>query len=196
MSSVNFTVQGDPAPQGSKRAIMGKHQRFPSLVEDSKRTKPWRQDVRQAALEAMAARRDRMLREHGQYPDALLAGPLHVDLEFRLSRPKGHYGTGRNERRLKPSAPEHPAGKPDIDKLARAVLDALKLVVWTDDAQVVSLNLRKRYVPSFVGVEQIIGGAELPSFLPGLRVVAVEFEGDPDLREAEAVMEHLVGPKP
>lgn len=34
--------------------------------------------------------------------------------------------------------------KPDVDKLARAVLDALTGVTWLDDAQVVDLRVTKR----------------------------------------------------
>ena len=35
--------------------------------------------------------------------------------------------------------------RPDIDKLARAVLDALTGIVWVDDDQVVELVCRKRW---------------------------------------------------
>ena len=35
--------------------------------------------------------------------------------------------------------------KPDLDKLVRAVKDALKHVLWKDDAQVIELVARKGY---------------------------------------------------
>ena len=35
--------------------------------------------------------------------------------------------------------------KPDVDKLARAALDALTGVLWADDSQVVSLHAQKEY---------------------------------------------------
>ena len=35
--------------------------------------------------------------------------------------------------------------KPDVDKLARAVLDAMTGVVFRDDAQVVKLEVEKQY---------------------------------------------------
>jgi hypothetical protein len=35
--------------------------------------------------------------------------------------------------------------KPDLDKLTRAVKDALTLVVWQDDSQVVQMTARKAY---------------------------------------------------
>ncbi len=37
---------GKPAPQGSKRSLGGR-----VMIESSKRCKPWRQDVRHAALD-------------------------------------------------------------------------------------------------------------------------------------------------
>ncbi|WP_442855820.1 RusA family crossover junction endodeoxyribonuclease [Blautia sp. Marseille-P3087] len=38
-----------------------------------------------------------------------------------------------------------PAKKPDIDNIAKAVLDALNSVAYRDDTQVVELQLRKQY---------------------------------------------------
>ena len=63
-----------------------------------------------------------------------LEGPVRVHLGFCLLKP--------------PSVPKKrhfPTVKPDIDKLARAVLDAMTGIVFRDDAQVVSLLAAKRY---------------------------------------------------
>ena len=38
-----------------------------------------------------------------------------------------------------------PAKKPDIDNIAKTVLDALNSVAYRDDTQVVELQLRKQY---------------------------------------------------
>jgi Holliday junction resolvase RusA-like endonuclease len=46
----------------------------------------------------------------------------------------------------------YPTTKPDLDKLARAVLDALTGVYYLDDAQVVSLDLQKAYTHGAPGV--------------------------------------------
>lgn len=73
------------------------------------------------------------------------SGPVDVALTFYLTRPKNHYGTGRNAERLKQSAPSFPAVHPDIDKLTRAVLDALTGICFEDDRQVVGLVVAKRY---------------------------------------------------
>ena len=48
---VAFVVHGTPAPQGSKRAfVVGNRAR---VVEDSKKSAPWRDSVAAAAIEAM-----------------------------------------------------------------------------------------------------------------------------------------------
>lgn len=67
--------------------------------------------------------------------------PVEIGITFVFVRPKSHY-TSKGE--LRAGAPTHP-GKPDIDKLCRAVLDALTGILYHDDAQVVSLNASKRY---------------------------------------------------
>lgn len=130
---VTFDVSGIPAPQGSKR-YLGTSGGKGILVESSKRVAPWRADVRAAAIQVQ--------------PFPPLDGALDVELTFRLPRPMGHYGTGGNAGAVRRSAPTYPYRKPDIDKLARAVLDALRGVIWLDDAQVVRLHATKDYTES------------------------------------------------
>jgi crossover junction endodeoxyribonuclease RusA len=125
---LDFFVPGDPAPQGSKRYLGDGR-----MVESSKRVASWRADVRRAAEAAMTPRHE-----------ALWAVPVAVELDFYLSRPKSHFGTGRNAQKIKESAPNWP-GRPDVDKLARAVLDALTGLVIADDSAVVELRASKSY---------------------------------------------------
>lgn len=131
-------VHGTPAPQGSKRAVMHKATGRAVVIESSKKVKPWREAVKFAALEE---------RHQSGVPDhQTLEGPVEVGLWFYLARPKGHFGTGRNAGVVKESAPDSPAVRPDIDKLARSTLDGLKDGgVYQDDAQIVSLTVVKRY---------------------------------------------------
>lgn len=68
-----------------------------------------------------------------------------LKLEFMMPRPKGHYGTGRNAGKLKPSAPKLHLGKPDIDNLEKFAMDCLKGLAWDDDCQVVSVHSTKYY---------------------------------------------------
>lgn len=116
--SVSFDVLGVPAPQGSKRAFVVGNRAV--VTEDSKRSAPWRDSVAAAGVAAM-----------GGLP--ALDGPLQVTIQFRMPRP-------RSVKRLYPSV------KPDIDKLARAVLDGLTAAaVIVDDSRVISLTTEKLY---------------------------------------------------
>jgi crossover junction endodeoxyribonuclease RusA len=125
---LDFFVPGDPAPQGSKRYLGDGR-----MVESSKRVASWRADIRAVAESVMKPRHE-----------ALWAVPVAVELDFYLSRPKSHFGTGRNAQKIKESAPNWP-GRPDVDKLARAVLDALTGLVIADDSTVVELRASKSY---------------------------------------------------
>jgi len=130
------TVRGRPAPQGSK-SFKGRAGGKGVMVESSKHVKPWRTDVKHAALAAVG--------------DAwtLLDGPLVVSMVFTFPRPKGHWRTGRNAHLLRDSAPTRPATIPDLSKLVRSTEDALTQVVWTDDARVVGyVRLGKWYAGS------------------------------------------------
>ncbi|NBW23159.1 MAG: RusA family crossover junction endodeoxyribonuclease, partial [Caulobacteraceae bacterium] len=63
---------------------------------------------------------------------------------FLIARPKSHL---RKDGALKPAAPQHHIQKPDVDNLAKAVLDVLTdLRVWQDDAQVNGLSIRREWV--------------------------------------------------
>ena len=138
MTSIEITVLGVPAPQGSKRGFAikakGAYTGKVAQVESSAKVKPWRMAVKYAAMEARPA------------PGAPMSGAVVLEVVFILVRPKSHYGTGRNTRLLKPSAPLRPTGRPDLDKLLRSTFDALgEAGVWGDDAQVVSVLGMKVY---------------------------------------------------
>jgi Holliday junction resolvase RusA-like endonuclease len=80
------------------------------------------------------------------WPAAVRGGPVAATVVFLMTRPQDHYRTGQFEGLVKDSAPLHPATRPDVDKLARAVLDALKMSgAIKDDGQVVSLAAVKTY---------------------------------------------------
>lgn len=125
-----FTVWGTAAPQGSKR-----HVGNGVMLESSNRVRPWRQDVRFAALEERP-------------PNWEMATPMSLELVFWFPRPASHYGSKNGISYLKASAPVEPmsARLGDIDKLSRAVLDALTGVAYLDDRQVVELDARKAYL--------------------------------------------------
>jgi len=74
-------------------------------------------------------------------------GPVRLDMEFLLRRPKSHYRSGKHAAELKPDAPTWHFSKPDRDKLERAIMDALTGILFTDDAQVCDGPIAKRYAP-------------------------------------------------
>lgn len=149
--SLHFSVLGLPVPQGSKRVFNGR------LVDANHGTlRPYRALVAAEGASALARRiatpdaptgvtGAKELLTEGDLRPAPTREAVAVALRFGLPRPKGHWGTGRNADRLKPSAPAWPATKPDVDKLERAVLDALTGVLWADDSQVVILSADKVY---------------------------------------------------
>jgi Holliday junction resolvase RusA-like endonuclease len=141
MTELTFTVYGKPQPAGSKRAFAIRKAGIPTgqiaVVDANKNAKSWQQEVRAVALEAMW--------QPGGYGHGLIPGPLVVSMTFYATRPKSHYGTGRNTNTLKASAPAFPTGRPDSLKLARGTEDALTGIVYKDDAQVVDLRVRKLY---------------------------------------------------
>ena len=140
MTSIEITVLGVPAPQGSKRGFAikakGAYTGKVAQVESSAKVKPWRMAVKYAAMDAMTWACERIP----------MTGAVGIEVTFRLPRPKGHYGTGRNAGLVKDSAPWYPAGRPDLDKLLRSTFDALgEAGVWGDDAQVVKVRGSKVY---------------------------------------------------
>lgn len=117
---MQLRVEGLPKPQGSKRVFNGR------VVEASGNAlKVWRKAIADAC--------------HAQVTEShkLFIGPVRVEVDFYLPRPK----TVKLTQRALPIVP------PDLDKLARGLLDGIgqSEVVWGDDSQVVELIARKHY---------------------------------------------------
>ena len=113
---IEFTVYGTPAPQGSKKFVGTDKAGRGILVESSKKVRPWRMDVKEAAGAARTA--------HG----GTLDGPLVVSMVFTVKKPA--------------SAPKSrqtwPDRMPDLSKLLRSTEDAITDAgLWADDARVV-----------------------------------------------------------
>ena len=139
MTALTVNVIGNPVQQGSKVA-----NRFGGGVRDTnaKKLRPWRAEVAGTVADRMT--------ETGW---ATLDGPIQIELTFFHHRPAGHYGTGRNAGVLKPTAPAWKSTAPDIDKLTRAVLDALTdSRAIRDDARVARLLVEDRYAVQATGV--------------------------------------------
>jgi Holliday junction resolvase RusA-like endonuclease len=131
---IRFTVHGRPQQRGSKRAVtvpdgkggIRKRKNGQPLIvarDDNEKSGDWMNQIRDEAARTFNGRE-------------LLAGPLRLTCWFYFKRPGGHFGSGRNAGRLKPSAPGYHAQSPDLSKLLRCLEDALTGVVWVDDRQV------------------------------------------------------------
>ena len=72
---------------------------------------------------------------------------IRVGLSFGMKRPKSHYRSGKYSHLLKHNAPEFHTKTPDVDNLAKSVLDALQGEggCWIDDSIITSLWLEKHY---------------------------------------------------
>ncbi len=130
MDSFSFFVPGEPITEGSTRAftsgqrVVVTHDRGPELDA-------WRTRVKRAAQEAA--------REAGWEPR--YDGPVAVAAAFFLPRPKSA------KKRLVPHV------KPDLDKLIRAVGDALAPYkqpgVLKDDSRIVTWRATKDYADAY-----------------------------------------------
>lgn len=118
---IEFTVYGKPEPQGSSRAFVTRMGRA-VVTSANPNLRDWRIQVGRAAQAAPG------------YMGALLEGPVMVSAVFHLTRPKS-----------RPRRAGYPDRKPDLDKLARALLDGITGVLVRDDAQVCRLEVVKLY---------------------------------------------------
>ena len=127
MTGFPIFIEGTPIPQGSKSVT-----RRGRMYEANKKLRPWRATM-ETALTAW-------VREYGDAWEPL-DGPLEASVTFWMPKPK------------RPKY-EHPAVKPDTDKLQRALGDALTNAgVITDDARITTWHARKRYSLIAPGVE-------------------------------------------
>jgi Holliday junction resolvase RusA-like endonuclease len=122
---MRLTVIGVALPQGSKSAFKTKTGRV--VVTDGKKSgslREWR-----AAVGACARL---WLSQHGM--PAPLDGPVKLSVTFFMPRPKSA-----------PKRVTRPATKPDLDKLVRAVGDALTGIAYTEDSRIVELRATKEF---------------------------------------------------
>lgn len=119
---ITFEVLGNPVTQGSGKAITDRAGNARYIPDHRGPLTVWRSSIAHAAQ--LAA--DGAFAERGV--------PVWVSVTFRLQRP-----------RSAPKRVVRPTTKPDLDKLARACLDAMSGVLFADDSQVVSLHVQKEY---------------------------------------------------
>lgn len=115
-------VYGPPATYGNKRAFVTKSGRAVVAERRTGGVRQWQDAIRSAMRETA--------------PALPVLAPVNLCILVYLARPKSHFGTGRNARRLKDDAPRYPATRPDGDKVARAVADCGTGIWYGDDGQV------------------------------------------------------------
>lgn len=122
--AITFSVPGDPVPQPRPRvSTAGGFAR--AYVPKKHPVHAYRQAVAAAARAAGLGK---------------TGDPLNVVIDAVFRRPKSHL----TKRGVKPTAPTLP--RPDVDNLAKAVLDALQDVMG-DDTHVSRLVVEKSYGP-------------------------------------------------
>lgn len=115
---VSIVVRGHPVPKARARTVRTKTGQTVSYTP--KKTAKWEDSIREQALACC--------------PDKLMDGPLVLEATFYLLRPKS-----------RPKRERWPDRRPDLDNLVKSVKDALNGIVWTDDARIVDMIVRKRY---------------------------------------------------
>jgi Holliday junction resolvase RusA-like endonuclease len=146
---IEFTVYGLPAPQGSKRYVGNG-----VMIESSKKVKPWREAVKWAAREAMAA----------AGIASPIDAPLVASMTFTMPRPKSA-----------PKSRRHADRKPDLSKLIRSTEDALTDAgLIADDARIVMFDRAAKVYP---------GECADALQSPGARI-RLELADRPEIKEA------------
>jgi Holliday junction resolvase RusA-like endonuclease len=120
----HLLIDGIPGPKGSRKFAGFTPAGRPILAEDCPKVKPWADAIVFTSKLNMADR-----------PIPAFSGPVELEVWFYLEPPK-----------RMPKGRMYPTVTPDLDKLARATLDPLKVArVLSDDAIVVDLLVYKRY---------------------------------------------------
>lgn len=152
-----FVVHGVPIPQGSTRAFIPKGWNRPVITAANSKTKPWRQEIAGCALAEM----ERLgLSKIGRKT------AVKISAYFSFPRPTS----------VSPKRFPEKTTKPDLDKLVRALLDALTGVVFEDDSQVVMFAAKKGFgAPGLrVRVAEVV--EDLPPSIPYERALIVDEE--------------------
>lgn len=131
LDPIVIIVPGKPESQrrARVRAFTDKQGRARAQVYDPAVSREWKQAARQYAAVAMRGR-------------PVLLGPVAIMVVALIAPPRSWPDWKRAAalaQRIMPT------GVPDTDNLAKAAKDALKSVVWQDDAQVVEEIVTKEY---------------------------------------------------
>lgn len=149
--NLDFFVAGIPKAQPRVKAfVRGGH----AGVYTPDGAETWKQEVRrQAVANAL---------------ESILTGPIRVELDFFLPRPKAHL---KKDGFPKPKTPVWHCKKPDLDNLIKAVTDAITdtQLVWLDDSQICEITATKTYSMSASGCSVRISAEQNVEFSSAFR---------------------------
>jgi Holliday junction resolvase RusA-like endonuclease len=125
MMTLQFTIPGPPIGKGRPRfsTAGGKPRSYTPAV-----TREYEALIAARAVEAMAGREP-------------LKTPLRVMIEATMSIP---LSWSKTKRQAALDGDVYPS-RPDVDNIAKTVLDGMNGVVYEDDAQVTHLKVNKKY---------------------------------------------------
>jgi Holliday junction resolvase RusA-like endonuclease len=119
---LSFDIDAEPVPYARMRATWKTKTLYsPKRQQDYKK--------------AVATLATVQMKKFGWQPTSL---PIELHITCHYVKPKSWSAKKRN-------SPQFKTGKPDIDNLAKIIMDALNGVVWHDDAQIIFLTVSKDY---------------------------------------------------
>ena len=125
---IHFVIEGRPQPQGRPRAVrMGKGVR----MYDPPKSKAYKQMVAAKVRSYMKINGIQTITE-----------PLAVHLNFYFTTPKSY---SKKRIRAIEAKEELFTKKPDLDNLAKSILDSCNNLLFKDDSQIVGLTIGKHY---------------------------------------------------
>ena len=131
--SLNIYVPGEACAQGRPRfsSFTGKDGKTYTHAYDPVKSKNYKSFIKVMAIDAMD-------KQHWKYTDL----PLEVEIFVYQTVPKSKT---KKFKEAVERGQERPTTKPDVDNVAKTVLDALSGVIYKDDKQIVSLTVKKYY---------------------------------------------------
>ena len=125
---IHFVIEGRPQPQGRPRAVrMGAGVR----MYDPPKSKAYKQMVSARVRSYMKINGIQTITE-----------PLAVHLNFYFTPPKSY---SKKRIRAIEAKEELFTKKPDLDNLAKSILDSCNNLLFKDDSQIVGLTIGKHY---------------------------------------------------